>query len=89
MTYTSSGSGSATGTSPLWPMKPIMGGLVQIKSDTFASWTGGTPNSDRTDLMISTADLQQSSQIQPMLDNFGFHEQSKGMDIKFSKEKGD
>ena len=64
------------------PTRPIMGGLVQIKSDTYAAWMGGIPNSDWTDLKISTADPQQSSQIQPMLDSSGFHEQSKGFDIK-------
>ena len=38
MTSTGSGSATATGTSPMcpifWPMKPITGVLVQIKSDT-------------------------------------------------------
>ena len=65
-----SGSTTATGPSPMctifWPMKPIMGGLVQIKSDTFAAWMAGTPNSNWTDLEISTAEPQQSSQICPM-----------------------
>ena len=41
MTSTGSSSATATGTSPtcaiFWPMKPIMGSLVQIKSDTFAA----------------------------------------------------
>ena len=78
MTSTGSSSATATGTSStcaiFWPMKPIMGSLVQIKSDTFAAWMGGISNSDRTDLKISTADLQQSSQIHPMLDDSSFHE---------------
>ena len=47
MTSTVSGSATATGTSPMCSifqrMKPIMGGLVQIKSDNFVAWTGGTP----------------------------------------------
>ena len=70
-------------------MKPIMGTLVWIKSDTFAAWMQGIPNSDWTDLKISTAELQQSSQICPMLGDSSFHEQSKGLDVKYSKEKGD
>ena len=93
MTSTGSGSGSATGTYPthavFWPMKPIMGGLVQIKSDTFVTWMGGIPNLDWTDLKISTAYTQQSSQICPMLNNSGFHEWSKGLDVKLSQEKRD
>ena len=70
---TSSGYGSATtiGTASthtiFWPTKPIMGGLVQIKSETFVAWMGGTPNSNWTDLKISTAEPQQSSQICPIL----------------------
>ena len=64
-----------------------MGSLVQIKSDTHAAWMGGIPNSDWTDLKISTTDPQQSSQIHPMLDNSSFCEQSKGLDVKFSKKK--
>ena len=71
MTSTGSGSATATSTSPMytifWPTKPIMGGLAQIKSDTFAAWTGGPPNADWTDLKISTAEPQQFSQICPML----------------------
>ena len=86
-------SATATGTSPMcvtpifWPMKPTMGSLVQIKSDTYVAWMGGIPNSDQTDLKISTADPQQSSQICPMLDDSGFHEQSKGLDVKVVKTK--
>ena len=83
MTSTGSGSATATGTSPMhaifWPMKPIMGGLVQIKSDTYAAWPGGIPNSDCTNLKISTADPQQSSQICPKLNDSGFCEWSKGL----------
>ena len=71
------------------PMKPIMGGLLQIKPDTYVAWMGGIPNSDWTDMKISTADPQQSSQIHPMLDDSSFHEQSKGLDVKLSKEKED
>ena len=63
MTSTGYGSATATGTSPMCtifsPMKLIMGGLVQIKSDTYVAWMGGAPSSDWTDLKISTADLQQ------------------------------
>ena len=92
MTSTGSSSTTTTGTSPMctvfWQTKPIMGGLVQIKSDNFAAWTGETPNADSTHLKISTAEPQQSSQIHPMLDNSSFHEWSKGLDTKFSKEKG-
>ena len=66
-----------------------MGGLVQIKSDTFVAWMGGTPISNWTDLKISTAEPQQSSEIYPMLNDSGFCEWSKGLDIKFPKEKGD
>ena len=66
-----------------------MGDLVQIKSDTFAARMGGTPNSNWTALKISTAEPQQSSQICPMLNNSGFHEWSKGLDTKYSREKGD
>ena len=58
MTSTGSGSATATGTSPthaiFQPMKPIMDGLLQIKSDTFVAWMGGIPNSDWTTLKIST-----------------------------------
>ena len=36
--------------------------------------------------LICTAQPQQSSQIHPMLDNSCFHEQSKGLDTKFSKK---
>ena len=75
---TSTGSSSATATVRHLPhmcnlsaMKPIMGSLVQIKSDTFAAWTGGI------------------SQIHPILNNSGFCEQSKGLDVKFLKEEGD
>ena len=53
MTFTDSGSATATDTSPTcaisWPTKPIMGGLVQIKSDMYVAgwkeypaWTGLT-----------------------------------------------
>ena len=66
-----------------------MGGHVQIKSDTFVAWMGGTPNSDWTPLKNSTAEPLQSSQIQPMLDDSSFCEWSKGLEIKFSKEKED
>ena len=93
MTSTGSSSTTATGTSPIhaiyWPMKPIMGGLVQIKSDTFVTLMGRIPNSDWTALKLSTADPQQSSQISPMLDDSSIHEQSKGLDVKISEEKGD
>ena len=56
MTSTGSGSGSATatGTSPthdvFQPKRPIMGSLVQIKSDTHVTWTGEMPHSYWTDL---------------------------------------
>ena len=57
---TSTGPGSAT--SPMhatfWPKKPIMGSLVQTRSDTHVAWTGGIPNSCWTDLKISTTDPQ-------------------------------
>ena len=93
MTSPGSSSATATGTSRTFaifqPMKPIMGSLVQIKSDTFVAWMGGIPKSDWTALKISTAEPQQSSQICPMLDDSSFHEPSKGLDVKFSKEKGD
>ena len=60
MTSTGLGSATATGTFPMhatfWPKKPIMGGLVQIKSDTHMAWVGGIPNSDWTSLKISTTD---------------------------------
>ena len=60
MTSTGSSSATATGTSPMHtifsPTKPIMGGWVQIKSDTFAAWMGEKPNSDWTTLKISTAE---------------------------------
>ena len=93
MISTGSGSGSTTSTSRrhtvFCPMKPIMGGLVQIKSDTFVALIRGQPNTDSTDLQISTADPKQSSQICPMLNKSSFHEWSKGLDTKFTKEKGD
>ena len=41
MTSTGSSSANASGTSPMhtvfWPTKPIVGSLVQIKSDTYAA----------------------------------------------------
>ena len=93
MTSTGSSSATATATSPMssvfWPMKPTMGGLAQIKSDTYATWMGGIPNTDWTNLKNSTADPQQSSQIHPILDDSSFHEWSKGLDVKLSKQKGD
>ena len=50
----------------------------------------GILNSDCTDLKkISIADPQQSSQTCPMLNDSGFHEQSKCLDFKLSKENGD
>ena len=66
-----------------------MGSLVQIKSDTHMAWMGGFPNSDWTDLKISTIDPQQSSQICPMLDDSSFCEWNKGLNVQFLKEKGD
>ena len=53
MTFTDSGSATATDTFPtcaiFWPTKPIIGGLVQIRSDTYVvgweeypAWTGPT-----------------------------------------------
>ena len=69
-----------------WPKKPIMGGLVQIKSDTHVAWMGGMLNLDWTDLKIRTSDPQQSSQICPMLDNSS---SMNRVNVKFSKEKGD
>ena len=93
MPCTDSGSATASGTSPtcttFQPKNPIMGSLVQIKSDTCAAWMGGIPNLDWTDLKISTADPHQVSKICPMLDNSGFHEWHKGLPVKLSKEKGD
>ena len=93
MISTGSGSGSSTSTSHghtvLCPMKPVMGGLVQIKSDTFVALMGGQPHTDWTDLQISTADPQWSSQICPMLNKSSFLEWNKGLDTKFTKEKGD
>ena len=93
MTSTGSGSTTATSTSPphtiFCPTKPIMGGLVQIKVDSFAACMGGPPNTNWTDLKISTAEPKQSSPICPMLDDSGFCEQSKGLDTTFMKEKGD
>ena len=93
MTSTGPGPATATVTSPtctvFWLKKPFMGGLVQIKSDTHAAWMGGIPNSDWTDLKISTTDPQQFSQIHPMPNDSSFCEQSKGLDVRFSKEKGD
>ena len=90
MTTTGTSPATATGTSPMHTVfqlkKPIMGSLVQIKSDTHKAWTGGIPNSDWTDLKISMTDPHQSSQICPMLNNSSFHEQSKGLGVKFSKE---
>ena len=93
MTSTGHGTATATATSPMhavfWLKKHIMGGLVQIKSDTHMAWMGGIPNSDWTDLKISTTDLQQSCHICPMLDDSSFHEWRKGLDVKFLKGKGD
>ena len=47
MTSTGPGSATATGASPMHatfqPNKPIIGGLVQIKSDTHTVWMGGSP----------------------------------------------
>ena len=44
MTSTGPGPATTTGTSPMHAVfqlkKPIMGGLVQIKSDTHAAWAG-------------------------------------------------
>ena len=78
MTSTGPGSATATGTSPMCatfqPKKPIIGSLVQIKFDTQMAWMGGIPKSDWTDLNISTTDLQQSSQIHPMLNDSSFCE---------------
>ena len=93
MASTGCSSATATCTSPMCavvlPMKPIMGNLVLIKSDTYAAWRGGIPSLDWTDLKTRTAEPQQSSQIHPMLDDSSFHEQSTCLDIKLSKEKGD
>ena len=89
---TSTGPSSATSTG-MWTTfqskKPIMGSMVQIKSDTHVTWIGAIPNSAWTDLKISTTDPQQSSQIHPMIDNSSFCEWSTGLDVKFSKEKRD
>ena len=47
MTSTGPSSATAAGTSPMcatfWPKKPIIGSLVQIKSDTHMAWMGGIP----------------------------------------------
>ena len=103
MTSTGSSSSTVTGTSPMhticWPMKPIMGGLVQIKSDTFA------PNSDWTDLKSSTAEPSSFCEQNKGLDiNFSnekgdlfsfqckllHHLQDMGMDsIMYLKDLGD
>jgi hypothetical protein len=36
------------------PKKPIMGGIVQVKSDQYDAWTGGMPNHDWTGLRHPT-----------------------------------
>ena len=65
MTSTGPSPATATDTSPMHavfqPKKPIMGSLVQIKSDTLMAWMGGIPNSDWTDPKIRTTDPQMSS----------------------------
>ena len=61
MTCTGPGSVTATGTSPMhatfWPKKPVMGSLVQIKSDTHMAWMGGIPNLDWTDIQTEVSML--------------------------------
>ena len=91
MTSTGSSSTTATGISPIlaifWPMKPIMGGLVQIKSDTIVTLMGRIPNSDWTALKLSTADPQQSSQISPCLMTPVSMSRARVLMLRFQKKK--
>ena len=85
-------SATATGISPMcvtpifWPMKPTMGSLVQIKSDTYVAWMGGIPNSDQTDLKISPSSPPRSA---PCLMTLVSMSRAKVWMSKLSKQKGD
>ena len=81
MTSTGSSSATATGTSPMhaisWPMKPIISGLVQIKSDIYAALTGGIPNWDWTNLKISRAGPSSPPRSAPCLTTLVFMNRAK------------
>ena len=64
-----------------------MGGIIQIKHDAFAAWTGGVPLADWSGLADPSKDkFRQSSQLRLLTDESGQEERSKGFDDKFEKD---
>ena len=72
---------------PFKPPQPHMGGIIQIKHDAFAAWTGGVPLADWSGLADPSKDkFRQSSQLRLLTDESGQEERSKGFDDKFEKD---
>ena len=64
---------------------PKMGGLVQVKHDTFSAWTGGKPLHDWSDLDASAPGYEQTAQLRPTYEDKGFSTRCTGFATKFTK----
>ena len=63
---------TAASTSIFCPKVPTMGGLIQVKHDTYSAWTSGKPLADWTGLDTSALGYEQTAQLCPISKDKGF-----------------
>ena len=67
------------------PKVPTMGGLIQVKHDTYSMWTGRKPLADRTGLDTSAHSHEQTTKLRPTCEDKGFQTRCTGFEAKFTK----
>ena len=69
----------------LKPTKPIMGGITQTGTDSWAAWTGGKPKADWSGFAVATVDFETPNQMRPIYDVKGYNHRKGGLTDKFNK----
>ena len=69
----------------LKPTKPIMGGVTQTGTDSWAAWTGGKPKADWSGFEVATSDFETPNQMRPIYDVKGYNHRKGGLSDKFKK----
>ena len=67
------------------PKVPTMGGIIQVKHDTYSTWTGRKPLADWTGLDMSAHGYEQTAQLRPTYEDKGFQTRCTGFEAKFTK----
>ena len=76
---------TAVSSSVFCPKVPAMGGLIQVKHNTYSAWTGRKPLADWTGLDTLAHCYEQTAQLRPTYKDKGFQTRCTGFEAKFTK----